>query len=195
MLGTSVLVRRTSRIALCALLALLPITVWMTTEFWREAKLVDITDDGRNKLELYRSNLQGAIKEHEYLPITLASDKRILDLAAYANPANAAAVNVYLEKLAADSGASDIYFMDRSGTTIAASNWNSQASFIGRNFSFRPYFQKAQKGQTGHYFAFGITSNVPGYYISHPVRPDEIGRASCRERGEVSVVTGQITKK
>ncbi|MEQ8286764.1 ATP-binding protein [Thalassospira sp.] len=172
MLGTSVSVKRTSRIVLCALLALLPVTVWLVTEFWRDAKLVEITDDGRNKLELYRSNLQGAIKEHEYLPITLASDKRILDLALYANPANAAAVNIYLEKLAADSGASDIYFMDKSGTTIAASNWNSQASFIGRNFSFRPYFEQARAGQTGHYFAFGITSNVPGYYISHPVRPD-----------------------
>lgn len=172
MLSTSVSVKRASRIVLCALLALLPVTVWLVTEFWRDAKLVDITEDGRNKLELYRSNLQGAIKEHEYLPITLASDKRIIDLALYADPANAAAVNVYLEKLAADSGASDIYFMDRSGTTIAASNWNSQASFIGRNFSFRPYFQQARSGVTGHYFAFGITSNVPGYYISHPVRPD-----------------------
>lgn len=172
MLSTSVSVKRASRIVLCALLALLPVTVWLVTEFWRESKLVDITEDGRNKLELYRSNLQGAIKEHEYLPITLASDKRIIDLALYADPANAAAVNVYLEKLAADSGASDIYFMDGSGTTIAASNWNSQASFIGRNFSFRPYFQQARSGVTGHYFAFGITSNVPGYYISHPVRPD-----------------------
>lgn len=172
MLGSSVSVKRTSRTVLCILLALLPVTVWMVTEFWRETKLVDISEDGRNKLELYRSNLQGAIKEHEYLPITLASDKRIIDLALGADPATAAAVNVYLERLTADSGASDIYFMDESGATIAASNWNSQASFIGRNFSFRPYFQQARMGMTGHYFAFGITSNVPGYYISHPVRPD-----------------------
>ena len=172
MLRTSVSVKRTSRAVLCILLLLLPVTVWTVTEFWRETRLVDIAQDGRNKLELYRSNLQGAIKEHEYLPITLASDKRILDLATYADPANAAEINVYLEKLAADSGASDIYFMDRNGTTIAASNWNSDASFIGRNFSFRPYFQQARRGETGHYFAFGITSNVPGYYISHPVRPD-----------------------
>ncbi|WP_368484494.1 ATP-binding protein [Thalassospira sp. HF15] len=142
------------------------------TTFWHQAKLIDITEDGRNKLELYRSNLQGAIKEHEYLPITLASDKRIIDLALYADPSNAKAVNIYLQKLAADSGASDIYFMDRNGATLAASNWNSDASFIGRNFSFRPYFQQAKRGLTGHYFAFGITSNVPGYYISHPVRPD-----------------------
>ncbi|MDG4719140.1 MULTISPECIES: sensor histidine kinase [Thalassospira] len=157
---------------MCILLALLPVTVWLVTEFWRETKLIDITEDGRNKLELYRSNLQGAIKEHEYLPITLASDKRIIDLALDADPETASAVNVYLERLTTDSGASDIYFMDKAGTTIAASNWNSQASFIGRNFSFRPYFQQARMGITGHYFAFGITSNVPGYYISHPVRPD-----------------------
>lgn len=174
MLRTSVSVKRTSRAVLCILLLLLPVTVWSVTEFWRETRLVDIAQDGRNKLELYRSNLQGAIKEHEYLPITLASDNRILNLATFADPANAAQVNVYLEKLAADSGASDIYFMNRDGTTIAASNWNSDASFIGRNFSFRPYFQQARRGETGHYFAFGITSNVPGYYISHPVRSNGV---------------------
>lgn len=172
MLSTSLSVKRTSRIVLCGLLVLLPVTVWLVTTFWHEAKLIDIAEDGRNKLELYRSNLQGAIKEHEYLPITLASDKRIIDLATYADPVIAKAVNIYLEKLVADSGASDIYFMDRNGETLAASNWNSDASFIGRNFSFRPYFQQAINGLTGHYFAFGITSNVPGYYISHPVRTD-----------------------
>lgn len=172
MLNSSVSIKRISRIVLCGLLALLPVTVWLVTTFWHEAKLIDITEDGRNKLELYRSNLQGAIKEHEYLPITLASDKRIIDLAIHADPVIAKAVNIYLEKLAADSGASDIYFMDQNGDTLAASNWNSDASFIGRNFSFRPYFQQAKSGLTGHYFAFGITSNVPGYYISHPVRPD-----------------------
>jgi two-component system C4-dicarboxylate transport sensor histidine kinase DctB len=172
MLSTSASVRRTSRIILCTLLVLLPLTVWLVTTLWQATKLVDISEDGRNKLELYRSNLQGAIKEHEYLPITLASDKRIHDLALNPDQANIGALNVYLEKLAADSGASDIYFMDREGLTVAASNWNSDASFIGRNFSFRPYFQQAKSGQTGHYFAFGIASKIPGYFISHPVRPD-----------------------
>ncbi|WP_404426213.1 ATP-binding protein [Thalassospira australica] len=172
MLKTSISAKRSARLVLAGLLILLPVTVWLTTELWRETRLVEIAEDGRNKLELYRSNLQGAIKEHEYLPITLASDKRILDLALHSSPADAAEVNVYLEELAADSGASDIYFMADDGTTIAASNWNSDASFVGRNFAFRPYFKQAEAGLTGHYFAFGITSNVPGYYISHPVRPN-----------------------
>ncbi|HCK17406.1 MAG TPA: hypothetical protein DHW36_02735, partial [Thalassospira sp.] len=62
MLSTSASIKRTSRIVLCVLLALLPVTVWLVTTLWHEAKLIDITEDGRNKLELYRSNLQGAIK-------------------------------------------------------------------------------------------------------------------------------------
>ena len=57
MLRTSVSVKRTSRAVLCILLLLLPVTVWSVTEFWRETRLVDIAQDGRNKLELYRSNL------------------------------------------------------------------------------------------------------------------------------------------
>ncbi len=171
MLNTSRSVRRTARLVLVGMLLLLPVTVLISMQGWRESRLVTLEEEGRNKLELYRSNLQGAIKEHEYLPITLASDRRIIALAEMNHPtaADTNEVNRYLEKLAADSGASDIYFMDKTGTTIAASNWNSNASFIGRNFGFRPYFKQAMAGNTGHYFAFGITSNVPGYYISHPV--------------------------
>lgn len=171
MLKTSQSVRRSARLVLVGMILLLPVTVFISMQGWRETRMVTLEEEGRNKLELYRSNLQGAIKEHEYLPITLASDRRILTLAGMHNPtaADTNEVNRYLEKLAADSGASDIYFMDNTGDTIAASNWNSNASFVGRNFSFRPYFKQAMGGNTGHYFAFGITSNVPGYYISHPV--------------------------
>ena len=171
MLKTSQSVRRSARLVLVGMLLLLPVTVFFSMQGWRDTRLVTLEEEGRNKLELYRSNLQGAIKEHEYLPITLASDRRILTLAGMHHPTaqDTSEVNRYLEKLAADSGASDIYFMDNSGETIAASNWNSNASFIGRNFGFRPYFKQAMGGNTGHYFAFGITSNVPGYYISHPV--------------------------
>ncbi|WP_085581281.1 sensor histidine kinase [Thalassospira mesophila] len=171
MLKTSQSVRRSARLVLVGMLLLLPVTVFISMQGWRETRIVTLEEEGRNKLELYRSNLQGAIKEHEYLPITLASDKRILALAGMHHPTaeDTNEVNRYLEKLAADSGASDIYFMDNTGETIAASNWNSNASFVGRNFGFRPYFKQAMGGNTGHYFAFGITSNVPGYYISHPV--------------------------
>lgn len=65
---------------------------------------------------------------------------------------------------------SDVYLMDHSGLTIAASNYQQQASFIGRNFSFRPYFYEAvESGSSSLYFALGITSELRGLYFSHPV--------------------------
>ncbi len=65
---------------------------------------------------------------------------------------------------------SDVYLMDHSGLTIAASNYQQQASFIGRNFSFRPYFYEAvASGASSLYFALGTTSELRGLYFSHPV--------------------------
>jgi PAS domain S-box-containing protein len=60
--------------------------------------------------------------------------------------------------------------MDRSGKTIASSNRNAPDSFMGKNYGFRPYFKQAMNGNTGRYFAVGVTSKASGYYVSRPVR-------------------------
>ena len=69
------------------------------------------------------------------------------------------------------------YLMDRSGKTIASSNRNAPDSFVGQSYAFRPYFKQAMKGITGRYFAVGVTSKAPGYYVSRPVRASR-GRAN-----------------
>ena len=55
-----------------------------------------------------------------------------------------------------------------SGKTIAASNWKSERTFIGKNFNYRPYFQQAMQGKLGRYFALGTTSKKRGYYFAYP---------------------------
>jgi len=65
-----------------------------------------------------------------------------------------------------------IYLMDTAGNTLAASNWRDPDSFIGKNYSIRPYFQQAIAGQTGRYIAEGITSHRVDYYLSRPVMID-----------------------
>ncbi len=61
------------------------------------------------------------------------------------------------------------YLMDASGTTIASSNRHDADSFVGKNFSFRPYFKKAIHGWPTAYLALGITSGKRGVYNSHPI--------------------------
>lgn len=78
-------------------------------------------------------------------------------------------VNNYLAQVNQILGTRDTYLMAADGTTVAASNWQSEKSFIGLNFSFRPYFTKAMSGELGQYFALGTTSKKRGFYYSYPV--------------------------
>ena len=67
-------------------------------------------------------------------------------------------LNQYLSQTNHIAATSDIYVMQADGATIAASNWEKSYSFIGQNFSFRPYVQQALRGQDARYYALGTTS-------------------------------------
>src|SRR5690606_20255714 len=62
------------------------------------------------------------------------------------------------------------YLLDSRGEAIAASNWREWSSFVGNNYAFRPYFQDALREDAGRYFAVGVTTGVPGYFLSHAVK-------------------------
>jgi len=66
------------------------------------------------------------------------------------------------------------YVMDSEGLTIASSNRHRPDSFLGKSYSFRPYFQEAMRGAQGRYWAFGVTNKEMGYYSSSAVR-DQAG--------------------
>ncbi|WP_158963858.1 sensor histidine kinase [Chachezhania sediminis] len=105
------------------------------------------------------------------LPYLLARDPRVI--AVMANKVDAADLgwlNRELEVWKDYTQTSDIYLMAPDGTTVAASNAETDVSFVGQNFSYRPYFQEAMAGETGRLFALGTTSGLRGYYISAPIR-------------------------
>lgn len=62
------------------------------------------------------------------------------------------------------------YLIDIKGSVIASSNRNDPDSFVGRDYSFRPYFRLPLTGEAGSYFALGVTSGERGYYAGRPVR-------------------------
>jgi two-component system, cell cycle sensor histidine kinase and response regulator CckA len=64
------------------------------------------------------------------------------------------------------------YLMDREGNTIASSNYNQPDSFVGKNYSFRPYFSAAIEGNDSTYMGVGVTSDERGAYFGYPVRID-----------------------
>ncbi len=133
--------------------------------------LLRLAENGSIQLELFATYLQGVLGKYESLPELLARDPQLVAyLRQPGSPGRVEALNRYLETINEISNAADTYLMDRNGLTIAASNWQSERPFVGRNFSYRPYFQQAMQGDLGRYFALGTTSEKRGYYFAYPVR-------------------------
>ncbi|PAV26485.1 histidine kinase [Tamilnaduibacter salinus] len=131
-----------------------------------------IEQDSQEEAFRYRQLVANEL--NRYLPIPELIAEHPLLTAALTHPGDEARTlrtNRVLQRMAHIIGSSAVYLMDRTGRTIAANNHQQQGSFIGRNFSFRPYFQDAlQSGQSAIYFALGTTSDVRGLYFSHPVK-------------------------
>lgn len=125
--------------------------------------------EARAQLALYDAALRTELQRHAAVPLALALDGDVAALLAAPAADRVDRMNRKLEGLADTLGASALYVMDAGGLTLAASNWNAAAPFVGQNFAYRPYFQTAMETGEGHHFALGTTSLVPGYYTSRRV--------------------------
>lgn len=121
-------------------------------------------------LRLAFEGLQGALRQYAPLPALVAERPLLLDV--LKDPDNNGLlpfVNEQLRQTALRLDASDVYLMDMTGRTIAASSYRKELSFIGRNFAFRPYFTQARDGGLGQFAALGTTSGERGYFFASPV--------------------------
>jgi two-component system, NtrC family, C4-dicarboxylate transport sensor histidine kinase DctB len=134
------------------------------------AQFADLHERGTGTLNLAQASLAGLLARFERLPGLLADQPTLHELLLHAtDPAHIEAANLYLRDTAQRLGASDIYVMSRDGVTLAASNFDQPHSFVGGDFSFRPYFVDAMAKGAGRFYALGTTSNKRGYYFGAPV--------------------------
>ena len=150
------------------------LVLWQVAHWTRNNELGTLQRALELNLSRYTLSLKGELEKYQNLPALLATDRSFKEV--LYNPRNrvvSETLNRYLADVGRITGAADIYLMDATGDTLAASNWDQPSSFIGKNFHFRPYFQQALLGAKGHYFALGTTSRKRGYYFSHPIFSDE----------------------
>lgn len=126
--------------------------------------------------ESFRYRQLVANELNRYLPIPELMAEHPLMEQALLNPDDPLVIlqaNREMQRMATIVGSSDVYLMDTSGLTIAANNYLQEDSFVGSNYSFRPYFSEAvATGDSVIYFALGLMSGVRGLYFSHPIRSD-----------------------
>ncbi len=148
--------------------------LWQTRIIATDTAYRALSQQNMNELFRYSSALSSVLQKYESVPQQLSLNENIHSLLQnVSDPQLIDEVNRYLEIVNDIHGSSDIYIMDSLGNTIAASNWKRKKTFIGKNFSFRPYYTQAIQGKQGKYYALGTTSNRRGYYFSVPVSDDD----------------------
>jgi len=65
--------------------------------------------------------------------------------------------------------ASIIYLMDSSGNVVACTPFGDNQTITGKNYQFRPYFQKALAGEDCVYRAKGRTTGKHAVFLSTPL--------------------------
>jgi len=149
---------------------ILLLTVWITWSVSWQQGLQDLEQANQQYLEQFSGHLDSRLSRFRFLPQLVAKNTLLSELLRTPDSlSNVQAVNRFMEEVNHITGASDTYLMTTTGLTISASNWREELTFVGKNFSFRPYFELAMEGREGHYFALGATSKERGYYFSYPV--------------------------
>lgn len=125
----------------------------------------------QHALEAHALGLQSTAERFDFLPLACARHPAVMALLEKPGDKDLGLqVNTYLEELNRLVGASALYLLDRQGLTLAASNWQGGDSFVGKNYSQRPYFEKSLAGERSVYYGVGLTTGVPGLFIGEPVR-------------------------
>lgn len=114
---------------------------------------------------LRQALLASEVARFRLLPLALGDDEDLVALVA-GQPGAQAVMNAKLERLSGQLGSPIIYVIRRDGLTLAASNWRDPRSFLGKDYSFRPYFRAAAQTGSGEQFALGTVSHRPGLFFA-----------------------------
>lgn len=164
-----------SRFVLFAALLLFVITTagWFFTGYLTELAARTVKKNVADANLIISLHLINELKRIEGAAAAVAGSPLTLPVLQARTPENIAKANNILDRYHQSLEAAACYLIDRSGITITSSNRNEKDSFVGQNYTFRPYFQEAVKGGRGRYFAFGTVSKKRGFFAAAPVKDKE----------------------
>jgi len=161
-----------SKVTVFFLVAMLMLLIiWIGGYVSWNISIKKLQNNSQQQLDQFVSHFDAHLARFQFVPQLITKNQLLVEL--LKQPDNSPRINVvnhFLEDINKIIGASDTYLMDNNGLTLAASNWQTEHSFVGKNFNFRPYFRQAMAGHLGRYFALGSTSAKRGYYFAYPIR-------------------------
>jgi PAS domain S-box-containing protein len=135
----------------------------------KQAIFKEAERQAQTRLVMLKKNLSSYLAENIKPVKAMAGMAELQTALARPDQASLQRANAVLDHFQTTLEAEVCYLMDHQGNTIASSNRKAPDSFVGQNFGFRPYFQRAIQGKAATYLALGVTSERRGAYSSYPV--------------------------
>ena len=155
--------------------------------YWinRDQGLEQLQQESMRQISRQSDILENEIGRFGLLPMAASLNQNLAHyLANGAKPDARNDINQYLKQLNDRAGALQTYLINIDGQIVASSNSDKKDSFVGRNISYRPYFNQARPNKITTYYAIGTTGNTSGYFLATEVSEQQ------RRLGVVAVKIG-----
>lgn len=142
------------------------VALFLAGDYGRNRGYQILSDRAQSTAELNAVLLRTVLEKQRSVPFVLSQDRDVISALSTRSASLLQSVNRKFESLITGTGSAVIYLLDADGLAIAASNWNEPISFVGTNYSFRPYYTRAVRDGSAEHYALGTVSKRPGLYIS-----------------------------
>ncbi|WP_052452234.1 GGDEF domain-containing protein [Noviherbaspirillum autotrophicum] len=140
----------------------------------RNAEMRALHEKAERRLVMSSATLFAPINKYSYLPALVALQPQIIDALQHQDDKQRLRLaNIFLDRINDSAKSAATYILNDKGVVIAANNWQQPTSFVGQNYTFRPYFQDALRDGSGQFYGVGVTSLAPGFFLSHAVRDSD----------------------
>ncbi|MDD9302164.1 MAG: PAS domain S-box protein [Desulfobacter sp.] len=142
---------------------------WLYYFSYREAAFQKTETSALSRLNLLTRQFSTHLSEHIKPVKTLSGIREMIRVLEDTDLETIYQANRFLDHFTQSMALDVSYLMDKRGITLCSSNRNDADSFVGNDFSFRPYYKKAIQGEPATSLALGTTSSKRGVYFSHPI--------------------------
>ena len=137
---------------------------WLYYFSYREAAFQKTESRAHSRLNLLTRQFSTHLSEHIKSVRTLSGTRELKAVFEETNLETLFRANQTLDLFTQAMNLDVSYLLDKNGVTICSSNRNAADSFVGHDFSFRPYYKMAVSGQAATYLALGTTSRKRGVW-------------------------------
>lgn len=132
----------------------------------------DVLDELAQEANLISAELGRQLRQYEGIVSAVADLRTLRETLREPSDDQVSLLNRFLARTNTSLGSDSLFVLTPEGRVLGASNHNRADSFMGHDFSFRPYFTQARLGELGKYYAVGVVSEQRGYYFSAPIMSD-----------------------